>query len=71
LQYGRALTGNQPRDHHDLAVREFECIVVDVRVVHVDLPESGNLVVHARSTEQAECALVLDIFFKSQFRARK
>jgi hypothetical protein len=64
LQYGRALTGDQPRDHHDLAVREFECIVVDVRVVHVDLPESGNLVVHARSAEQGESALVLDIFFK-------
>ena len=71
LQYGRALTGDQPRDHHDLAAREFECVVMQVRVVHVDLPESGNFVVHARPAEQAESALVLDIFFKSQFRARK
>ena len=37
--------------------------MVDVRIVHVDLPESGNFVVHARSAEQAESALVLDIFF--------
>ena len=71
LQYGRALTGDQSRDHHDLAAREFECVVMQVRVVHVDLPELGNFVVHARSAEQAESALVLDIFFKSQFRARK
>ena len=71
LQYCRALTGDQPRDLHDLAAREFECVVVDVRIVHVDLPKSGNLVIHARSAEQAESALVLNIFFKSQFRARK
>jgi hypothetical protein len=38
--------------------------VMQVRVVHVDLPESGNFVLHARSAEQAETALVLDIFFK-------
>ena len=41
------------------------------RALWIDLPESGNLVIHVRSAEQAESALVLDIFFKSQFRARK
>jgi hypothetical protein len=54
-----------------LAAREFERVVVDVRIVHVDLPESGNLVIHARSAERAESALILDVFIKSQFRARK
>jgi hypothetical protein len=71
LQYGRALTGDQPRDHHDLSIREFEGVVMQVPVAHVDLPESGNLMIHARSAEQAESALVLDVFVKSQFRARK
>jgi hypothetical protein len=52
LQYGGALTGDQPRNHHDLSIREFERVVVDVRIVHVDLPESGNLVIHARSAER-------------------
>jgi len=71
LQYGRVLTGDQPRDQHDLSVREFERVVVDVRIVHVDLPESGNLVIHARSAERPESALVLDVFVESQFRTRK
>ena len=71
LQDRRALTGDQPRDHHDLAAREFERVVVDVLIMHVDLPESGNLVTHARPTERAESALVMGVFIKSQFRARK
>jgi hypothetical protein len=71
LQYDGALTGDWPRDLHGLAAREFERVVVDVRIVHVDLPESGNLEIHARSAERAESALVLDVRVKSQFRARK
>jgi hypothetical protein len=68
LQDRRALTGDQPRDHDDLAVREFERVVVDVLIMHVDLPESVS---HARPAERAESALVLDGFVKSPFRAWK
>lgn len=42
LQNSCGLTDNEPRDHHDLAVREFERIVMHVRNIGVDLPEPGN-----------------------------
>ena len=45
--------------------------MVDVWIVHVYLPEPCDLVINARSAEQAESALVLDVFVKSQFGALK
>jgi len=44
---------HQPCDHHDLAAREFERVVVDVRIVHINLPEPCDLVIHARFPEKA------------------
>jgi hypothetical protein len=37
----------------DLASREFERVVVGVRMVHIDLPESCDLVIHARFSRKA------------------
>jgi hypothetical protein len=36
------------RDHDNLAAREFKRIMMDVRIVQIDLPEPRNFVVHAR-----------------------
>jgi hypothetical protein len=48
LQHGGGLTGDKPRDQHHLATWEFERVVMDVRIVHIELPEPSNLVLHAR-----------------------
>ena len=61
LQHGGALARHQPGHHHDLATREFERVVMHMRVIHVDLAESGNFVLDASLAEQAEGAVVLDI----------
>ena len=42
-----------------------------MRIVHVDLPEPSNFVIHTRSAKQAESVLVLDVVFERHFRARK
>jgi hypothetical protein len=36
------------RDHDNLATREFNRIMMDVRIVWVDLSKSRNFVIHAR-----------------------
>jgi len=71
LQHGRDLSGDQSCDHHDLAAREFERVVVDVRIVHIYLPEPCDLVIHARFPEKAARAIVLDVVLERQFRAGK
>jgi hypothetical protein len=42
LQHRGILSGAQVRQQHDLAIWEFECIVMGARVIPVDLPEPGN-----------------------------
>ncbi len=56
---------------HDLATREFERVMVDVRIVRIYLPEPCDLVIHARFPEKAARAIVLDVVFERQFRAGK
>jgi hypothetical protein len=60
LQHGSGLAGNQARDFHNLAVREFKCIVMRVWIGHIDLTKPCNLVIYAHLTEKAEGTLVLD-----------
>ena len=44
----RLLTGDQVRNHDNLAARKFKRIMMDVRIVWIDLPKSRNFIVHAR-----------------------
>jgi hypothetical protein len=44
LQHRRPLALAQTGDQHDLPVGEFQGVVVRVRAVHVDLPESSHLI---------------------------
>src|SRR5688572_28174359 len=43
LQHGRALTFAQPGDEHDLPVGELQRVMVNVGLVHADLPEPSYL----------------------------
>ena len=61
LQHGSSLAGNQARNLHNLAVREFKRIVMRVWIGHIDLTKPSNLVIYAHFTEKAEGTLVLDI----------
>jgi hypothetical protein len=69
LQHGRYLPGEQPRDQHDLAGREFQRIVVDMRIVHTDLPEPCDSLIYARLPEQAESAVIPNVIFECEFGA--
>jgi hypothetical protein len=60
LQHGSSLAGNQARNLHNLAVREFKRIVMRVWIGHIDLTKPCNLVIYAHLTEKAEGTLVLD-----------
>ena len=71
MQHGGGLTGDKPRDHHDVAAREFERVMMDVRIVHIELPEPGNLVLHARLPEQTESTVIFDLLLEGEFGAGK
>src|SRR6516164_5362573 len=61
LQHDSSLAGNQARDLHNLAVREFKRVVMRVWIGHIDLAKPCNFVIYAHLTEKAEGTLVLDI----------
>jgi hypothetical protein len=44
LQHGRVLVSSQFRHQDDLTVRQFQSIMVDIRLVLIDLPKSRHLV---------------------------
>jgi hypothetical protein len=69
LQDRGALSRHQSCDHHDLAAGKFQRVMVDVRIVHVDLPESGNLLFDTGLAEQAKGTIVLDLFIEGDFGA--
>jgi predicted protein tyrosine phosphatase len=48
LQHSCFLSGEQVREHDNRAAREFKSIMMDVRIVEIDLPKSRNFVIHAR-----------------------
>jgi hypothetical protein len=43
------LTFEHVREEHDLPVRKFQCIMMCLRVVLVDLPEDGRRVIDCRT----------------------
>src|ERR1700686_1857067 len=71
LQDGGALARCQPRDQNDLAARKLQRVMMDVRVFHVDLAETGDFVPDAGFAEQAESAVVSNTFLKCELGAGK
>src|SRR5262249_23466824 len=71
LQHGGLLTGREPRQKRDLPAGKLERVVMHVRVFHVDLAETGDLVPDASLAEQTECAVVGNIVIECELSAGK
>src|SRR6516164_6083022 len=73
LQHHRALAFAQAREQHDLPVREFQRIVMDHSVLHVDLPEAREPLSDFLVGEDpdAKHRLALDILVERNLRARQ
>lgn len=75
LQHRGSLARYQPVDLQNLSIWEFQRIVLNVRIVHIDLPEASDPVIHtalakARAQEaKTEGAVVLDVIVKREFRS--
>src|ERR1700722_1341267 len=69
LEHRRGLAWNKPRYHHDLATGKFERVVMNVRVVRVDLTEAGNPLIDAGPAEHRESAVISDIVVERDFGA--
>src|SRR5712672_4136438 len=54
LQHGRRLAFAQARHKHELAAREFQRVVMIVRVLEIDLAEARDLVGDLAARQQAE-----------------
>jgi hypothetical protein len=63
LQHGRLLAWTQFRQLDDLTVRQFERVVVDARLVQINLPKPGQFVLESFETK-AKGGFALKIFFK-------
>jgi len=68
LQHCCGLAGHEAGHQHDLAARELQSIVMDMRVVHIDLAEAGYAMADARSAEHTESAVELDVVVESDLR---
>jgi len=51
LQHGSSLAGNQVRNLHNLAVREFKRIVMRVWIGHIDLTKPRDLVIYRQNVD--------------------
>ena len=75
LQHGRPLAFAQTGDQHDLPIGEFQGVVMHVRAIHVDLPESSHLIskfteLHARE-RAAKRMVALHLAIECHFGAGK
>ena len=71
LQHHGGLAGDQPGELHNLAVRKFKRVVMDVRIVHINLPKPCDPVIYMRLSEKPQGSLVLDVIVKRHLRAGK
>ena len=69
LQHRGGLASDQLRDLQNLPIWEFQRIVLNVRIVHIDLPKARNLVIYMGLAKKAEGAVVPDIVVEGQFRS--
>jgi hypothetical protein len=52
-----------------LPIWELQRIVLNVRIVPIDLPKACDLVIHTSLAKKAEGALIPDIVVEGQFRS--
>jgi hypothetical protein len=71
LKHRGGLASDQPGNFHNQAVRKFECIVMDVRIFHINLPKLRDPVIYTPAPEKVQDAFVLDVIVKHQLRAWK
>jgi hypothetical protein len=71
LQDSCRLAGHEARYQHDLPAGEFQRVMVDVGIVHIDLTESGHAMGDARPAEHAESAVELNVAVESELRTGK
>ena len=71
LQHGRVLTFAQMSQQHDLAIGELQRIMMDLRLVLVDLPESSHLVSNLAQWLPKTDGLILHVLLEGEFGAGK
>jgi hypothetical protein len=71
LQDRRALTLAQASQQHDLPAGELQRIVMNMRLIHIDLPEAGDLLLDPSNREETEGRLAFDIPLKCKLSAGK
>src|SRR5262249_38539636 len=69
LQHGRVLTGHKLRQHHDIAAREFQGIVVCMALMLLDLTEAGDAG-RNRPTSIAVEVIKFDVTLERHFGTR-
>src|SRR5262249_58066143 len=65
------LAGNQPRHNNNLPAGKFQRVMMDMRVIHVDLAESSHAVLDPCFAKHAEGAVKLDLVVESELSARE
>jgi hypothetical protein len=69
LQHRGGLASDQLRELQNLPIWEFQRVVLNMRIVHIDLPEASDLVLHTRLAKKA--AVVPDLVVEGEFRSRQ
>jgi len=69
LQHGRVLASSQFRYQNDLTVRQFQSIMVDIRLVFIDLFKPSHLV-REPFVAEAIRGIAFYILFKGKLGAR-
>src|SRR5579864_4297299 len=69
LQHRCGLASDQLLDFQNLPIWEFQRVVLNVRIVHIDLPKACDLVIHTGLAKKPEGAIVLDVVVEGQFRS--
>jgi hypothetical protein len=71
LQHRGGLACDQPSDLHNPAVRKFKRIVMDMRIVHINLAKPRDPVIDMCLSEKAQGAVVSDVILKRKLCAGK
>jgi hypothetical protein len=71
LQDGGSLTFAQVVHTHDLPIGKLQGVVMHMRLVHIDLPETSDLVRKLSSGQEAPSTLALDFVLERDFCSRK
>src|SRR5262252_6827545 len=67
LQHRGGLAGGQLIDLQNLPIWKFQRIVLNVRIVQIDLPKACDLVIHTGLAKKAEGAFISDIVVEGEF----